>query len=196
MTLTHSNKNDLGSAIPDFSLLATDGKNYSLSNFTDYKVIVIIFTCNHCPYAKFAKPKILGLYEKIKGANVQFIAINSNDADNYPEDSYENMKQDNYNYPFPYLYDESQETAKVFGAVCTPDIFVYNSERKLSYHGQLDDSRPSMGAVAANVILKNDIKNSNTSAVDLESAINALLNNQLPQKNQKPSIGCSIKWKE
>ncbi|MBU0613452.1 thioredoxin family protein [Patescibacteria group bacterium] len=196
MTLTHSKKNDLGLAIPDFSLPATDGNDYSISSFSDNKVLVIIFTCNHCPYAKFAKPKIVGLFEKTKSQDVQFIAINSNDADNYPEDSFENMKKDEYNYPFPYLHDVSQNIAKQFGAVCTPDIFVYDQERKLAYHGQLDDSRPGLGAVAINTMFNKKINNSNSTAIDLENAIEALLADQVPEKNQKPSIGCSIKWKE
>jgi peroxiredoxin len=196
MTLTHSNKNDLGSAIPDFSLLATDGNNYSLESFNSYDVLVIIFTCNHCPYAKFARPKLLGSYERIKEENIQFVAICSNDVENYPEDDFENMKSDKYNYPFPYLFDETQEVAKAFGAVCTPDIFVYNKERKLIYHGQLDDSRPNMGVVAANTMFKKEINNNETSARDLENAIKALLANQIPDEIQKPSIGCSIKWKK
>lgn len=195
MTLTYSNKNDLGSAVPSFSLPATDGSNYSLESFDNYEVLVIIFTCNHCPYAKFAKPKLLGSYEKIKEQSVQFVAICSNDTENYPEDSFENMKKDEYNYPFPYLFDESQEVAKTFGAVCTPDIFVYNKERKLAYHGQLDDSRPSLGTVAANTMFKKEINNSKARAKDLENAIRALLADRKPNENQKPSIGCSIKWR-
>ena len=196
MTLTHSNKNALGLVAPEFSLPATNGNIYSLSDFNNQKVLVIIFTCNHCPYAKFAKPKILDLYENMKGQSVQFIAINSNDAENYPEDSFNNMQKKQHNYPFPYLYDEPQKIAHAFGAICTPDIFVYNQERKLAYHGQLDDSRPGIGAVAANAMFKKKIKNSKAGAKDLETAIDTLLAGKEPEENQKPSIGCSIKWKK
>lgn len=195
MVLTKSSKPSLGSKAPDFNLPATDGNRYSLSSFNDKKVLVIIFTCNHCPYAQFAKPKIHNLHKQFRDKDVRFIAINPNDSDNYPDDSFKKMKKNQYNYPFPYLRDKSQDTARAFGAVCTPDVFVYNQNRELAYRGQINDDQPSLGSVATKMLFKKEMKHKKPSSEDLKDVIQALLNGNILSKNQKPSTGCSIKWK-
>jgi len=150
-------------------------------------VLVIIFTCNHCPYAILAKPKLEYLNELYQDKGVQFVAINSNESDNYPEDSFDKMKETQYNYPFPYLVDESQKIAKNFGAVCTPDTFIYNNQRQLVYRGQLDSERPDDG--------KNLAQSDPNYVIDIRIALDALIADQPPDKIQKPSAGCSIKWR-
>jgi len=188
MVLTYSQKFAMGKSMPNFSLPATNGQTYSPDNFKDKKAIVVVFTCNHCPYAKLTKPKLHNLDKLYKDKGVQFLAINSNESKNYPEDSFAKMKEEHYNYPFLYLRDESQEVAKAFGAVCTPDIFVYDHEQKLAYRGQLDDERPD-----DNLPLS---QNEPGYAKDIKAALDKLVAGQPPDKNQKPSMGCSIKWKE
>ncbi|OGD86474.1 hypothetical protein A2164_03650 [Candidatus Curtissbacteria bacterium RBG_13_35_7] len=182
MTLTESAAIKIGSSAPNFNLPATDDKNYTLSDFKDSKGFVVVFTCNHCPYAIASWPIIVKLANEFKEKGISFIAINSNDAREYPEDSFEEMKKkvNVWHINFPYLRDETQETAKGFRAVCTPDIFVYDNDRKLYYHGRINDNwqEPSMVVTA-----------------DLKDALNSLLINSPPPQNQKPSMGCSIKWK-
>ncbi|MFC1687280.1 thioredoxin family protein [Patescibacteria group bacterium] len=196
MTLTKSQKPEFGTPAPDFSLPATDGKTYALKDFSDKEVLVIIFTCNHCPYAQAAKPKLHDLLNEFKDKSVQFVAINPNDEQHYPEDDFDHMKKIEYDYPFPYLRDQSQEVAQGYSAVCTPDIFVFNDERKLVYHGQIDDDRPSLGAVAAKIVLGKEIKQDEAESTrDLAEAIIAILSRHKPDADQKPSLGCSIKWK-
>lgn len=196
MTLIKSQKPEFGAPARDFSLPATDGKTYSLKDFSDKEVLVIVFTCNHCPYAQAAKPKLLDLLDEFKDKSVQFIAINPNDEQHYPEDDFEHMKKIEYDYPFPYLRDQSQEVAQGYNAVCTPDIFVYDGERKLVYHGQIDDDRPSLSAVAAKVVLGKEIKQAETESTrDLAEAIISILSRHKTDADQKPSLGCSIKWK-
>lgn len=187
MVLTYSQKPEIGKSLPNFSLPATDGQTYSPGSFKDKKALVVVVTCNHCPYAKLTKPKLHYLYEQYKDKAVQFIAINPNESDNYPEDSFDKMKESHYDYPFPYLRDESQEVAKTFGAVCTPDILVYNSQQKLAYHGQLDNERPDDHPP----LLPDDTKYTG----DMKKALDTLVAGQQPDANQKPSIGCSIKWR-
>ena len=196
MTLTKSPAPSLGTSAPDFSLPATDGKTYTLRDFTDKDVLVVFFTCNHCPYAQAAKQKIVDLWKEFTGQSVQFVAINPNDIHQYPEDDFEHMKRIEYDYPFPYLRDESQETAKAFGAVCTPDIFVFDQDRNLVYRGQIDNDRPGLGAVAAKVVLGKEFPApSKTASHDLADAIKVVLTSQKPDTDQQPSLGCSIKWK-
>jgi len=187
MVLTYSKQTKLGNSPPPFALPCTDGTTYPSDSFKDAKVIIVVFTCNHCPYAILAKPKLEYLYEQYKDRGVQFVAINSNESENYPEDSFEKMKGGQYNFPFPYLRDESQIVAKRYGAVCTPDIFIYDQEQKLAYRGQLDDERPDDQPQ-----LTQDDKNY---VQDIKKAIDALLDNKKPSTEQKPSVGCSIKWK-
>jgi peroxiredoxin len=178
----HSSVGELGSEIIDFTLPATDGRIYSVSDFHDKEVLVIIFKCNHCPYVKTVVSRLVELQKKYSGRGVQFIGINSNDAETYPEDSFENMKlfANERGINFPYLYDESQEVAKAYDAVCTPDIYVYDNKRKLRYRGRLDDSWKDESAVTSK---------------DLDKAIGLLLAGKEIDFPQIPSMGCSIKWK-
>jgi len=174
----------IGDPAIDFSLTGIDNKNYSLKSFSTAKVLVIIFTCNHCPYAQAYTPRLAKLQKDFAKKNVQFIGINPNDAKNYPDDSFENMKTfaEEYKLNFPYLCDETQETAKAYSAVCTPDIFVFDSERKLRYRGKVDDSSPyDEPETAKNFWLK--------------EAIELSLNGQSPKIVFRPVMGCSIKWK-
>lgn len=182
MALTESTQIKIGSSAPNFNLPATDDKNYSLVDFKDSKGLVIIFTCNHCPYAQASWPLLVNLSNQFKNKGVSFIAINPNDAQNYPEDNFEEMKKrvEEWKINFPYLYNESQKVANSFGAVCTPDIFVYDKNKKLYYHGRINDNWQNPDQVTTE---------------DLKDALNSLLNNNPPPQNQKPSIGCSIKWK-
>lgn len=178
-----SNKNKLGTPIIDFSLKGIDGKFYSPENFKDKDVLVLIFQCNHCPYVKAVMDRFVALQDKYAAENVQLIAINPNDADAYPEDSFEKMKDfaKDYKMNFPYLYDESQEIAHKYDAVCTPDIYVFDKERKLRYRGRLDDSWKDESKVTSK---------------DLERAIGHILKGEEIEFEQIPSMGCSIKWKD
>jgi hypothetical protein len=138
-----------------------------------------MFICNHCPYVIHVKQGLIDIYNDYKDKNVGFVAISSNDPDYETSDSFENMKKEGY--PFPYLFDETQEVAKSYGAACTPDIFVYNEQRVLVYRGQLDGSRPGNGVPVT--------------GEDLRAAIDATLTNTKVSQDQKPSTGCNIKWK-
>lgn len=179
MVLLRSTLVPLGSPIIPFSLPATDGNVYSPSSFAGKKVLVILFTCNHCPYAQALEGRLLEFQKKYLPENVQVVAINSNDAENYPDDNFEEMKKKEY--PFPYLYDETQEVARAYQAQCTPDIYVYDSEQRLAYHGRFDDNWQNEAGVTSH---------------DLEDAVVALLRKEKPADMQYPSMGCSIKWKE
>ena len=179
MTLLHTPKAELGSAMPVFNLPGTDGKNYTPRNSQKAKALVVFFTCNHCPYAQAAKPQLEALAKEYNNQSIQFVAINSNDETEYAEDSFEKMREGKFNYPFPYLRDESQEVAKNFGAVCTPDIFVYDNERKLAYRGWINDNWQEPEKATTH---------------DLKDAIEQLLKGEKPSTEQSPSMGCSIKW--
>lgn len=182
MALTYSTMVPLGTPAPDFKLPGTDGKTYSLNSFKDKEVLVIVFMCNHCPYVKAVLPRLIGLQNRYADKSVQFIGINANDAVKYPDDSMENMKQvaREKKIPFPYLFDETQEVAKAYDAVCTPDPYVFGPERKLLYRGRIDDNWEHPEQVTRR---------------DLEDAINAVLDGQPMTGEQIPSMGCSIKWK-
>ncbi len=177
MVLLRSVSVPLGSSLPDFTLKNTDGKMYTLKNFAHAKVLVIVFTCNHCPYARSLEKRLLEFHKKYAKQDVRLVLINANDAENYPDDSFENMQKKKY--PFPYLYDETQHVARAFQAQCTPDMYVY-CEKKLAYHGRFDDNWQDEKAVTSH---------------DLENAVEFLLKGQKPTPDQKPSMGCSIKWK-
>lgn len=172
----------MGTDIIDFSLPATDGKNYSPSDFGDKKVLVIIFMCNHCPYVKGIIDRLIKLQSDYSKKGVQIIGINANDANDYPDDSFENMKKwvKEKGINFIYLCDESQATAKAYKAQCTPDIYVFNHERKLAYHGRLDDNWQEPDKVQKQ---------------ELRDALDALLSKKPVSEKQQPSMGCSIKWK-
>tara|TARA_B100001750_G_scaffold135280_1_gene107625 strand:+ start:16258 stop:16800 length:543 start_codon:yes stop_codon:yes gene_type:complete len=180
MALTESTMVSLGKNAPDFYLEGTDYKMYSLKDFEN-KPLVVIFTCNHCPYAQAIESRLIHLASDYQDS-VFFVAINSNDVVNYPEDSMENMRKrakDNH-YPFPYLLDKTQDIARNYGAVCTPDIFLFNSEQHLEYRGRLDDNWQNENEVTSE---------------DLKSAIDSVLASKIVNPTQHPSMGCNIKWK-
>lgn len=170
MVLLKSSMVPLGTDAPDFELQGIDGQRHSLERYQDKKIFVIVFMCNHCPYVQKIWDDLVTL-EKQMSSEVQFLSINSNANLNYPEDSFENMKKyaAEKKQSFPYLFDKDQTVAKVFQAQCTPDIFVYNSNRKLAYRGAFEGLGP---------------------------AIQALLHGQKPSGEQKHSMGCSIKWND
>jgi peroxiredoxin len=172
----------LGSTAPYFSLKGTDSKIYSLPEFAEAKVLVVIFTANHCPYAQSYEKRICSLAEIYRTQGVQFVAICSNDAKGYPEDNFENMvrKSEQLGFPFPYLQDETQVTARAYDAACTPECYVFDYERKLRYHGRVDDNHRDPTLVAHH---------------DLADAIEALLAGKEVAEPLTPCIGCSIKWK-
>jgi peroxiredoxin len=183
MALLQGNQGEIGSGIIDFELKGVDGKIYSLESVASKSVIVLIFMCNHCPYVQAVVERFVKIQSKYKDKGVQLIGISSNDVESYPEDSFENMKlfSKNKNLNFPYLIDENQSVAKNYDAVCTPDIYVYDSSRTLKYRGRLDDNWKDEKSV-----LKKD----------LESAIESVLLNREITFEQLPSMGCSIKWKK
>lgn len=182
MALTYTPAGELGSAIPEFCLPSVDGKTYSLQDFAQTQVLVIGFICNHCPYVQAIEDRLLTLAHSWKPESAQFIGICSNDPSDYPEDSPLELKKrwQEKKYRFPYLIDESQAVAKAFGAVCTPDFFVYDSSRRLAYRGRLDDSWRNP---------------QNVRARELEAAVSSILSGKRLDSVQNPSMGCSIKWK-
>ena len=183
MARTPSNMVTLGTKAPKFELYNTvDDILYSSEQLFSKNGTVVMFICNHCPFVIHVIDEIVSISENYK-ENISFVAISSNDVINYPDDSPELMKKFavNKNFSFPYLFDETQEVAKSFDAACTPDFFLYNNESKLVYRGQMDDSRPGNGIpVTGN---------------DLKSALDNLIKNKEISADQKPSIGCNIKWK-
>jgi len=173
----------LGTGIPEFNLPDTvSGKNFSSAELKG-KISVVMFICNHCPFVKHVNDQLVNLSNDYISRGVSFVAISSNDVANYPEDSPEKMKETArlLGYPFPYLYDESQEVAKAFDAACTPDFYVFNKEGELVYRGQLDDSRPSLDLPVT--------------GKDLRAALDYTLAGKPAPELQRPSIGCNIKWK-
>lgn len=184
MALTPSNMLPLGTVAPDFTLVDTVTKDtYSLQQLKGEKGTVIMFICNHCPYVKYVNEELIRVCNDYRVTGFSFVAISSNDVSKYPEDGpdamYRHAQKEGYN--FPYLYDETQEVAKAYDAACTPDFYLFDSELKLVYRGQLDNSRPG------NSIPLN--------GRDLREAMDNILNNHPQRKDQKPSMGCNIKWK-
>ena len=185
MSLTPSNMLPIGTTAPDFSLInTTDDKLISLQKSKGLKGTVIMFICNHCPFVIHVNEALVAIANHYQKVGINFIGISSNDIINYPQDGPDKMKEHarSNNYPFPYLYDESQEVAKAYDAACTPDLYVFDAALKLVYRGQLDNSRPG-----------NSIPVTGT---DLRHALECLLHNSKNIQPQKPSIGCNIKWKE
>ena len=184
MARTPSNMIPLGTIAPGFSLPDTvSGNHLDLDDLRGSKGTVIMFICNHCPFVKHVNAGIVQLAADYLSKGVGFIAISSNDVENYPDDSPElmalNAKKEGY--LFPYLYDETQDVAKAYDAACTPDFYIFDGELKLVYRGQLDDSRPENGIpVTGN---------------DMRTALDNLLEGRAINEDQKPSIGCNIKWK-
>lgn len=166
---------------PDFEVQATDGIIYRKTDFANTKGFLVMFICNHCPYVKAIEDRLIQLGQFLKELQFPVVAVCSNDAKTYAEDSFENLKKraEEKNYPFPYLYDESQKMAKDFDAVCTPDFFVFNGQNKLVYRGQLDNSWKDPKQV---------------SEEHLKNAIVALIKGHPISEKQIPSMGCSIKW--
>lgn len=171
-----------GDIAPDFELMGIDGKIHSISDYSSYKGILVIFMCNHCPYVKAKVGALNELYEKY-GKNIAIIGINSNDSMNYPEDSFDAMKQTakEKGFEFDYLVDETQEIARKYGAMCTPDPFLFNAQKQLVFHGRID-----------NAMKPDDEVTEKTMIVNMEK----LLAGEKIEKDFDPSIGCSIKWKE
>lgn len=168
---------------PDFKgLPGADGKTYGLSDFSSSKVLVVVFSCNHCPYVQAYEDRLIALQREFKGQGVQLVAINSNDAVNYPDDSFENMavraKEKQFN--FPYLRDEDQSVAKAYGATHTPHLFVFDAGRKLAYTGKIDDNWQNPKSVKRQY---------------LREALSALTQGKKPAEAETFAIGCTIKWK-
>lgn len=183
MALTPSNMLSLGTKAPDFMLYDTvSDKNIFLSQDKGEKGTVVMFICNHCPFVKHVNEGIVKLANDYMSKGINFIAISSNDVVNYPEDSPELMKEnaEKHKFPFVYLYDETQQVAKRYDAACTPDFYIFNEELKLVYRGQLDDSRPNNGIPVT--------------GKDMREALDRLLMGEKISEDQKPSIGCGIKW--
>ncbi len=184
MSETKSNMMPLGTEAPDFNLYDTvSGEYKSLNDVKADKATVIMFICNHCPFVKHVRQELVNIANDYKPIGVSFVAISSNDVESYPDDSPEEMKKlaEQMNFPFPYLYDETQQVAKSYQAACTPDLYVFDGDLKCVYRGQLDDSRPG--------------NNIPVSGKDLRAALDSVLNNEPVDSNQKPSMGCNIKWK-
>jgi len=183
MTLLESLNLSLGTKASDFNLEGSDGKFYSLKSFSDAKVLVVVFMCNHCPYVRAVWERLVGLQAKYIDKDVKFVGINPNKNPKYEEETLEIMSEysDKYNMNFPYLMDVTQDVAREYKAQCTPDIYVFNSERKLVYHGRIDDNWKDESKVSKR---------------DLDEAINALVRGERPSDIQFPSMGCSIKWVE
>ena len=192
MALTASTMMALHSPAPDFTLPATDGGELSLQDFADAKVLVVMFICNHCPYVIHIAPALAALAKAYQAQGVQFVAISSNDAEAYPADSFELMAAEKakQGYPFPYLWDAEQTVAKAFGAACTPDIYVFDEQRKLAYRGQFDETRPHR-------ISSGNYDSSQTPATGehLQAALDLLLAGQPVPSEQIPAMGCNIKWR-
>ncbi|HEY8109850.1 MAG TPA: thioredoxin family protein [Candidatus Nitrosotenuis sp.] len=170
-----------GDMAPEFDLTGIDDKKYSLSSFQDYEALLVIFMCNHCPYVK-AKVEAINEIQSKFGGKVAVIGINSNDSVAYPDDSFESMKKfaAEKKISFFYLVDETQQVAKKYGAVCTPDPFLFNKERKLVFHGKIDNAMKPEAVATEKTMISN---------------IEKLLDGQKIAKDFDPSIGCSIKWK-
>jgi peroxiredoxin len=183
MALTPSTMLRLGTPAPDFSLVNVDGKTVSLSDFADAPALLVMFICNHCPFVKHLADDLAQFTSRYMSQGVAVVAINANDTATHAEDSPEKMvaEAEERGYRFPYLYDETQAVAKAYRAACTPDFFLFDGDQRLVYRGQFDSSRPDTGIPIT--------------GEDLGAAIDAVLDGKKPSADQKPSIGCNIKWK-
>ncbi|MFM2061324.1 MAG: hypothetical protein RLZZ507_994 [Cyanobacteriota bacterium] len=184
MVLTASTMLPLGTKAPEFHLPeVVSGENISLANFADKKALLVMFICRHCPFVKHIQTELAQLGKDYFNTDLGIVAISANDAQNYPNDAPESLKEmaAELGFKFPLCYDETQATAKAYTAACTPDFFLFDHQRNLVYRGQLDDSRPS--------------NNKPVTGADLRAAIEAVLADQAVTSEQQPSIGCNIKWK-
>lgn len=175
-------KLEIDQRAPDFSLPGVDGKEYGLSSFKDKKVVVVIFTCNHCPYAQAYEDRLISIQRDYADKDVQFIAINPNDSSGYPEDSFDNMvkRSRDKEFNFPYLRDETQRTARSYGAEYTPEVYVLNSKFQVRYIGRVDDNWQNPDKVKSH---------------ELRNAIDAVLAHKKVENSITHAIGCTIKWK-
>ncbi len=189
MAVTESTMMELGQPAPSFTLPAANpdvddrgDDTRSLSDYDDAEIVVVVFMCNHCPYVKHVEDELLAVAREYQERGVQFIGICSNDPERYPADSFDSMAERaaKKNYPFPYLQDESQEVAQTYEAACTPDFFVFDADRTLAYRGRFDETRPDQGE---------------SHGGDLRRALDEALESGTVSMEQKPSMGCNIKWK-
>ena len=184
MALTASTMLPLGTSAPDFHLPdVVSGNTVSLATFAGKSALLVMFICRHCPFVKHVQDELARLGKDYVNRNVGIVAISANDANNYPDDAPDKLKAmaQELGFVFPMCYDESQETAKAYTAACTPDFFLFDDQQQLVYRGQLDDSRPSNGKPVT--------------GADLRAAIDLVLSGKLINPDQKPSVGCNIKWK-
>ena len=183
MVLTPSTMQELGMKAPDFTLPDPTGKIHSLADFSINKGLLVIFMCNHCPYVLHIRQKLVEKIRDYQAQGITVVAINSNDFSAYPDDDPANMAffSKTHGYTFPYLVDEEQQVAKNYGAACTPDFFLFNAEKKLVYRGQFDSARPG--------------NNEPITGADLSQAIELLIAGKQVSREQRPSMGCNIKWK-
>ena len=183
MALTENTDIALGSPCPEFRLRAVDGATVARDDFRDKTALVVMFICNHCPYVQAVEDRYVALAREYGPKGVQFVGICSNDPTGYPEDAPAELlaRSRKKGYGFPYLVDDTQDVARAFDAVCTPDIYVYDRDRKLAYHGRIDDNWQDPKKVSSH---------------ELAAALDALLAGKAPAREQLHSIGCSIKWKK
>ena len=184
MSRTESTMLSLGTSAPPFELPdVVSGETVSMDRFRDKKALLVMFICRHCPFVKHIQQQLAAIGKDYAGQSLGIVAISSNDAEAFPDDAPDQLREMavELGFNFPFCYDESQDVARAYEAACTPDFFVFDADRKLAYRGQLDDSRPG--------------NNIPPTGRDLRAAIDALLKDRLVDKNQKPSIGCNIKWR-
>lgn len=191
MAMTASTMMALGTKAPNFKLTNTEGSETQLGDFKNAKALVVLFICNHCPYVIHIAPKLAQVAKHYQDLGVEFVAINSNDTQAYPADSFDNMIKEKAlrQYSFPYLLDETQAVAKAYDAVCTPDLFVFDGEQSLVYRGQFDATRPHRISSG-----NYDASNGEATGEDLTQALDAILAGALVSEQQLASIGCNIKW--
>jgi peroxiredoxin len=182
MAATPSTMTDLGQEARPFALPdVSSGETITLDSFSGRKALLVMFICKHCPYVMHVKPALIQLASDFSRHSLGIVAISSNDAERYPDDTPERLAELSTEFSFPLLYDENQQVAKAYRAACTPDFFLYGADRRLVYRGQLDDSRPGNGKPVT--------------GRDLRAAITAVLTGSMVNPDQRPSVGCSIKWK-
>lgn len=183
MALVQSKGLPVGTSAPDFSLPGVDGETWSLERFEEAKALVVVFTCNHCPYAQATEDRLVAIQREYRDKGVRLVAINPNDSVAYPDDNFDAMRvrAEERGFNFPYLQDETQEVAKAYDAVCTPDPYVFDRERRLTYAGRVDDNWKEEDLVTSQ---------------DLRKAIEATLEGKELDFVPIPSMGCSIKWKK
>jgi peroxiredoxin len=183
MAISSTMEMPLGASAPDFALPNIDGTTVALKDFSGAPALLVMFICNHCPYVVHLRGHLARLVTEYQAKGLAAVGINANDVERYPDDAPDKMAEaaKTYGFTFPYLFDESQEVAKTYRAACTPDLFLFDKQRKLIYRGQYDDSRPT--------------NNIPVTGKDLRAALDAALGGRPVPRDQKPSVGCGIKWK-